>query len=70
MSRRRQRDEPITLRQFLTFGALMRDTSAPVSVVIEAVATTALAHPDWPSLDERRTWEDWVAWRRESSTTT
>lgn len=34
-------------------------------VALEAVASTALAHPEWPPLQEKRTWEEWEEWERD-----
>lgn len=49
--------EKITRRQYLMFSALEMEGSTYL-MAIEAVATTALAHPDW-NMDERQTWEEW-----------
>lgn len=45
-----------TRRQYLTARVVMEGT--PLLAAIEAVHSTALAHPEW-DLDEERTWEEW-----------
>lgn len=61
-------DEPITLKSYLIQRVLIDDfragTPTSVWVVAEAVASTAIEHPEWPPLDEQRTWSAWEAWNR------
>lgn len=46
----------MTRRQYMIFRALEKGAS-PV-VAQEAVASTALAHPEW-NMNEKRSWDDW-----------
>jgi len=50
----------ITRRAYLTIKAMEGGYGSLVSVcvAIEAVASTALEHPEW-DMEERRTWRDW-----------
>lgn len=48
----------MTRREYLTRKALLAGTD--VWIVTEAVASTALAHPEW-DMDEERTWDEWEA---------
>jgi hypothetical protein len=48
--------EPITRRQYLMMRAMM--DGCPVQLVREAVATTALSHPEW-DMEEQRSWQEW-----------
>ncbi len=50
--------EPMTRREWMTTRLLLAD--APPLLAIEAVASTALAHPEW-DMDETRTWDEWEA---------
>lgn len=52
-------DRTYTRRQFLTYRTIM-DTGAPVWTAMEAVATTAIEHPEW-DMDEEMTWAQWEA---------
>ena len=45
----------MTRHRYLIIKAMQ---GAGALVAIEAVASTALAHPDW-DLDEERTWDEW-----------
>ena len=45
-----------TRRAYLMMAAMT--TGASSTVAAEAVATTALAHPEW-DMDEKKTWEQW-----------
>ena len=61
MSVSRQFSKLVTRREYLMFNAiaaLPRGTS--LSLAAEAVASTALAHPEW-DMDEERTWDEWEA---------
>ena len=66
-------DHKISLRQYLLFRALesMMDEDsgkavgmAEYMVAVEAVSSTALAHPDW-DMDARQEWAHWERWARE-----
>lgn len=46
-----------TLRNYLTIQATIE--GADVFTAMEAVASTAIEHPEW-DMDERRTWDEWV----------
>jgi 1-deoxy-D-xylulose 5-phosphate reductoisomerase len=54
----------LTLRQYLIIRALTVTTKqhghswVDWSLASEAVATTALEHPEW-NMDEKNTWEGW-----------
>jgi hypothetical protein len=54
---------------FLTASAAVRHVSyaahrAPMQGgLMEAIHTTAMAHPEWPPLSSTRTWEQWSEWR-------
>lgn len=51
-----QRPRLITRRRYLTLKAL--EAGAGVFLAAEAVASTALEHPEW-DMDEQRTWTEW-----------
>lgn len=51
-------DETFSRRQFLTYAAVIQ--GAPMALAIEAVASTALEHPEW-DMDEQMTWAEWNA---------
>lgn len=60
----------LTLRSYLTFNVMYGGRgSTNMFTAIEAVASTAIAHPEWP-MDEKRTWAEWAKWesRLESRT--
>lgn len=46
-----------TRRRFLTAQAIL--AGADAASAIEAVSSTALAHPEW-DMDEVRDWDDWI----------
>ncbi len=46
----------ITRRSYLQAQAILHGAS--VFVAIEAVASTAIEHPEW-DMDEKRTWTEW-----------
>lgn len=48
--------ERITRRRYLTIKALM--SGAGVFLATEAVASTALEHPEW-DMEQEQTWEEW-----------
>lgn len=50
--------QKFTRRQYLTYECVMRGT--PMLMAIEAVATTAIEHPEW-NMDEEMTWAEWQA---------
>lgn len=50
--------EPITRRTYLVMRTIMHGSG--IGLAIEAVASTAIEHPEW-DMDEKRTWEDWDA---------
>jgi hypothetical protein len=54
----RQGHDVFTRRQYLTLQVMM--SGASVWMAIEAVSSTALAHPEW-DMDEEKTWEEWQA---------
>lgn len=47
---------PIKRREYLFMAAI--DAGAGIFGASEAVATTALAHPEW-DMDEMKTWPEW-----------
>jgi len=47
----------MTRRNYLTIKATII-TGTDVFSAIEAVASTAIEHPEW-NMDERRTWDEW-----------
>lgn len=47
---------PLTRRQYLTAVAILG--GAQYLLAIEAVASTAIEHPEW-DMDEQRTWGEW-----------
>lgn len=47
----------MTRREYLIARACLDGSS--IFLAVEAVASTALAHPEW-DMDERRTWEEWA----------
>lgn len=55
-------DDAVTLERFLTMRLMMHEPGANVFMAKEAVASVALAHPEWPPLDQRRTVEQWQRW--------
>ena len=48
--------EPISRRMYMVTCALL--DGAPVLSAIEAVTSTALAHPEW-DMNELKTWSEW-----------
>lgn len=48
--------EKFTRRQYLTYELVMR--GAKVFEAIEAIASTAIEHPEW-DMDEELTWAEW-----------
>lgn len=42
--------------------AMVEGLGTTVFEAVEAVASTAIEHPEWPPLSERRTWDEWRAW--------
>ena len=48
--------DTITRRRYLVIRALMG--GADVILATEAVASTAIEHPEW-DMEERRTWDEW-----------
>jgi hypothetical protein len=48
--------EPISRRMYLVTQLLLEGT--PILSAIEAVSSTALAHPEW-DMDEMKTWSEW-----------
>jgi hypothetical protein len=46
----------LTRRRYLLIKAIL--CGVPPLLAVEAVASTALEHPDW-DMDERRTWREW-----------
>lgn len=48
----------LTRRAYLTLKAM--EGGAGMFLASEAVASTALEHPEW-DLEERRTWSEWEA---------
>jgi hypothetical protein len=56
-------DKPLlTRRRYLLMKACMsvppREATAFAFIAAEAVATTAMEHPEW-DMDEERTWAEW-----------
>ncbi len=54
---------PFTRREYLMLRVLeMADDTGILAMLLaeEAVASTALAHPEW-DLDEKKTWAEWEA---------
>lgn len=58
MSRSRSDKITFTRRHYLTLKAM--EAGAGLFLASEAVATTAIEHPEW-DLTERKTWEEWEA---------
>src|SRR3954462_692022 len=50
-------EQRYTRRQFLIYHAIM-DGGADYFTAAEAVASTALEHPEW-DMDETHTWREW-----------
>jgi hypothetical protein len=50
---------PLTRRQYLVL-TVIEQTGCDVFLAMEAVASTAVEHPEW-DMDEKRTFEEW-AW--------
>ena len=46
-----------TRRQYLTYRTIL--DGAHMMLAVEAVATTALEHPEWDMDGEERTWVEW-----------
>lgn len=47
----------MTRRHYLTLKA-MNDTNCGIVLAIEAVASTAIEHPEW-DMNEVKTWDEW-----------
>lgn len=56
----------VSLRMFLCAKVMMAEHARHVTFfeATEAVASTALAHEEWPALDEERTWAEWAKWSK------
>jgi hypothetical protein len=52
----RLHEQTFSRRQFLTYQAVMN--GADIYTAIEAVASTAIEHPEW-DMEEELTWEQW-----------
>lgn len=52
------RERGITMRTFLVIQAMNADQSVSWHLAAEAVASTAIEHPEW-DLNERRSWDQW-----------
>lgn len=50
--------QTFTRRQFLEYQAIMGGTN--LFLAKEAVASTAIEHPEW-DMDEEMTWAEWLA---------
>lgn len=48
----------LTRRQYLVLSSIQRGN--PLWLAMEAVATTALAHPEW-DMSEQLSWTEWEA---------
>lgn len=46
----------LTMRDWLTMRAIM--AGADIFLAVEAVASTAIEHPEW-DLQEKKTWVEW-----------
>jgi len=55
---------PMTRRRYLTIkgcqAIIEGQQIGSALLVVEAVASTALEHPEW-DMDEERTWDEWEA---------
>lgn len=49
-------EEKITRRRYLTLKAMQG--GAGILMASEAVASTAIEHPEW-DMEEMRTWDEW-----------
>lgn len=49
----------LTFRAYLMCRAMELTRCTPL-LAAEAVASTAIEHPEW-NMDEKRTWEEWEA---------
>jgi hypothetical protein len=48
--------DKLTMREWLTCQAVL--AGADVFTAVEAVASTAIEHPEW-DLNQKKTWEEW-----------
>lgn len=53
----RRAEALFTRRRWLTCQAML--AGANIWLAVEAVATTAIEHPEW-DMDEERTWAEWM----------
>lgn len=58
MSDHTKKPERYTRRQFLTYQLVM-EAGTPIYEAMEAVASTAIEHPEW-DMDEEMTWAQWT----------
>jgi hypothetical protein len=49
--------EQITRQRYLLIKVMV-DSECDAFTAMEAVSSTALAHPEW-DLDEKKTWKEW-----------
>ena len=54
---REMRKQRFTRRQFLIYQTVVLD-GTDVFAAVEAVASTAIEHPEW-DMEEEMTWEEW-----------
>lgn len=63
-------DSPMTRRAYLVMKTLLenaeKDEPVSFNLVLEAVSSTAIEHPEW-DMGEERTWKEWERYERERS---
>jgi hypothetical protein len=59
------RERVFTRRNYLVYRSVMQGTHTLAAM--EAVSSTALAHPEW-DMDEEMTWAEWEAHERGAAT--
>ena len=57
------RKRGVTLRTYLAVQ-VMEQTGCDHILAMEAVASTAIEHPEW-DLDQKRTWQEWADYHAE-----
>lgn len=53
------KERGVSLRMYLIVRTMV-ETDCSVPVATEAVASTAIEHPEW-DMEQRRTWDEWTA---------
>jgi hypothetical protein len=53
-----EKDRKLTRRQYLVLATALEKPQSNILSILEAVDSTALAHPEW-DMEEEKTWTGW-----------